>query len=333
MSDRVFKTNKEVPIGSDMTGIRKACIGLRKVVSPFVKDKVDRVLSFNMKGENVQDYIRQLLESESPVMIARFGSTELTALEGYRCAINLKNTYRYITKRIDHIGYANYIARNMWELSGFFPSNENTLNRFCELMIDLIPEVDVLGSWRIEEHLFDKELEKTIKVPLSDLEPYYFNNPWTTAIEGRKVLVVHPFEDTIRKQHERYEKLFADKRLTPNYDLQTLKAVQSIAGNKPAEFDNWFQALDWMKGEIDKRDFDVAIIGCGAYGFPLAAHVKKIGKKAVHLGGAVQYLFGIWSNAVKDSPEMNGLRNEYWVRPSLEETPQRSKVVENSRYW
>ena len=171
--------------------------------------------------------------------------------------------------------------------------------------------------------------------PLYALEPYYFDNPWTPALEGKKVLVVHPFEDTIRKQHEegRYENLFADKRLTPKYELQTLKAVQSIAGNKPAEFDDWFQALDWMKGEIGKRDFDVAIIGCGAYGFPLAAHVKRMGKKAVHLGGAVQNLFGIRSKGAEDNSNLLMLMNEYWVRPSVEETPKNNEMVENSRYW
>ena len=27
-------------------------------------------------------------------------------------------------------------------------------------------------------------------------------------------------------------------------------------------------------------------LGCGAYGFPLAAHVKRMGKKAIHMGGS-----------------------------------------------
>lgn len=315
--------------------IRKTCIGLRGLLSPFVKDKVNWSLVFDKKGGEVQDYIKELLGNDSPVMIARFGSTELTAMEGYRCAITPSNAFKYITKRIEHIGYANYIAKNMWELSGFFPSNEKTLDRFCEMMIGLIPEVDVLGSWRYQEHLFEAELKGAVKVPLPDLEPYYFDNPWTLALEGKKVLVIHPFEDTIRKQHEvgRYEHLFTDSRLTPNYELQTLKAVQSIAGNKPEGFDDWFQALDWMKAEIGKRDFDVAIIGCGAYGFPLAAYVKQIGKKAVHLGGAVQNLFGIRSRGMENDARFAQMMNEYWVRPSEEETPRGFEKVEDGLYW
>ena len=48
-----------------------------------------------------------------------------------------------------------------------------------------------------------------------------------------------------------------------------------------------------MENEIDKHDYEVCLIGCGAYGLPLAAHVKKQGKKAIHIGGALQLLFGI----------------------------------------
>ena len=128
--------------------------------------------------------------------------------------------------------------------------------------------------------------------------------------------------------------MFADKRLTPNYELHTLKAVQSIAGNKPDGFDNWFQALDWMKAEIEKHDFDIAIIGCGAYGFPLAAHVKQIGKKAIHLGGAAANLFGIKSNAVEKRNKFLAAKiNDFWVRPDDSETPQGIEMVESSRYW
>ena len=193
----------------------------------------------------------------------------------------------------------------------------------------------MLGSWRAEESAVVPYMPQVVRVPLYALEPYYFDNPWTPALEGKKVLVIHPFEDTIRKQHTagRYEHLFADSRLTPKYELQTLKAVQSIAGNKPEEFDDWFQALDWMKAEIDKRDFDIAIIGCGAYGFPLAAHVKQIGKKAIHLGGAVQNLFGIRSRGMEKDPKFVEMMNEYWVRPSEEETPRGFEKVEGGLYW
>ena len=287
------------------------------------------------EGEEVQECMRKALLSDSPCMIARFGSVELQAIVDYVYPFTLGNAVKFIKGEIPACGYAPSTIRTMHINAGFFPATKPMLDRFGQLMLECMPMVDMLGSWRKEESEVMSYMPKAVRVPLYTLEPYYFDNPWTLALEGKKVLVVHPFEYTIWKQHEkgRYEYLFEDKRLTPNYELKTLKAIQSIAGNKPDEFADWFQAMDWMKSEIDKCDFDIAIIGCGAYGFPLAAYVKQIGKKAVHLGGAVQNLFGIRSNATDKNDWMIDKVNEYWVRPSAEETPIDIEKVENSRYW
>ena len=282
-----------------------------------------------------QDKIYDMLLSEKPCMITRFGSVELQAVVDYLNPPTLKNAFRFVKGEVPAWGYAPSTIRTMLINAGFFPSTRKMLDRFGQLMLGCMPLVDMLGCWRLEESVVMPYMSQATRVPLYALEPYYFDNPWTPALEGKKVLVIHPFEETILKQHEkgRYERLFTDPRLTPNYELQTIKAVQSIAGNKPDEFDDWFQALDWMKGKIDNRDFDIAIIGCGAYGFPLAAHVKQIGKKAIHLGGAVQNLFGIDSLAMRDNDRKKRLVNEYWVYPSAEETPKNKELVENGRYW
>lgn len=71
------------------------------------------------------------------------------------------------------------------------------------------------------------------------------------------------------------------------------KSVQSIAGQK-TPYKDWFEALEKMKNDIAKIDFDVAIIGCGAYGLPLAGYIKEeLHKKSIHIGGGTQLLFGI----------------------------------------
>ena len=116
--------------------------------------------------------------------------------------------------------------------------------------------------------------------------------------------------------------------------MDVLQAVQSIAGQK-TEFEDWFAALESMKEQISNRDFDVCILGCGAYGFPLASFVKKMGKQSIHLGGVTQVLFGIkgarWERYII-YPYAN-LFNEYWVRPNDVEIPKKSKIVEGGCYW
>ncbi len=62
--------------------------------------------------------------------------------------------------------------------------------------------------------------------------------------------------------------------------------MQGIGGVCNEGFKDWFDAFEYMKAEINKSNYDICILGCGAYGFPLAAHVKRMGKKAIHMGGS-----------------------------------------------
>lgn len=286
-----------------------------------------------LSAMDVQDIIRDKLVGDSPCMIARFGSVEIQAIVDYLYPPSFRNAIKFVKGECPSWGFAPSTVQAMHINAGFFPPKRDLLDRFGGLMIDCASYVDILGSWRREETEVMSLMPRAVLVPLYALEPYYFENPWTTALEGKKVLVVHPFKDSILRQHERYKKIFSKDSLTPSYELSVLKAVQSIAGNKPEAFNDWFEALDWMKQEISRFDFDIAIIGCGAYGFPLAAHVKSIGKKAVHLGGAVQYLFGIRSSAADENKRLKPLINDYWVYPSETERPVNHQAVENSRYW
>ena len=69
------------------------------------------------------------------------------------------------------------------------------------------------------------------------------------------------------------------------------------------------------------------------YGLPLAAHVKDLGKQAVHMGGALQIFFGIKGGRWDENPKINRFYNEHWTRPLPSETPQTFQNVEEGCYW
>ena len=180
-------------------------------------------------------------------------------------------------------------------------------------------------------------------IHFESIYPFWVDNPWTRVLEGKKVLVIYPFSNSITSQYSRKDLLFKNKKILPDFELITYKPVQSAAYEK-VEFKTWFDALNHMKEEIGTIDFDVAILGCGAYGLPLAAHIKRMGKQAVHMGGGTQLLFGIkgarWDNNAyhySNLPQLNtnysSLYNEFWVRPLPEETPSAAKLVEGACYW
>jgi hypothetical protein len=145
-------------------------------------------------------------------------------------------------------------------------------------------------------------------------------------------LVIHPFSETISEQYKKRQDIFENKDVLPQFELITLKAIQTIAGNK-SQFQNWFDALNYMLEKAMSKDFEVAIIGCGAYGLPLAIKLKQVGKQAIHMGGATQILFGIKGARWDYHPIISKLYNQNWVRPAKSEIPERSYLVEESCYW
>ena len=113
--------------------------------------------------------------------------------------------------------------------------------------------------------------------------------------------------------------------------LEVIKAIQTIAGNSDPRFEDWFDALDYMKEEINEKDFDIAIIGCGAYGLPLAAYIKSIGKQAIHLAGKTQLLFGIKGKRWNNNPDIN--YTKHWISPLPEDIPDNHTKIEDGCYW
>lgn len=289
-----------------------------------------------MYGSEVSDYLAQRLDESAPLMVCRFGTTELATLTSATRQFNFSNLLRLASGDVlvRDIGIHRGLVSSLSQLSGFFPLDEDKCRRFVELMLSDMADIDVLGVWCKQEKLFESMLSDVVKVRFRDIEPYLHKNPWTRALAGRRVVIVHPFAETIERQYrEKRQLLFSNSQMLPDFELITIKAVQSIASSR-TEFSDWFEALDSMKAQLEKIEFDIAIIGCGAYGMPLAAHVKRMGKKAVHLGGQTQLLFGIkgkrWETGHE---EIHRLFNEFWVYPSEHDRPAGYKKVEGGAYW
>ena len=286
--------------------------------------------------------IYDLLCSNKPCMIGRFGSNEIESTVFTRNRMYFKyDLFNYARGKSDIWWYPDNTINRMFYNAGFFSPSTDQLDKFGEEMMKAMPLIDVLGSWCKEEGYFIDELSKATFVDLELLNPLWGSNslPWSLALEGKKVLVVHPFSETIKSQYAHRELIHKDPRILPNFSLETIKAIQSITGQKPSNFSTWFESLHYMQDEIDKKDYDICIIGCGAYGLLLAAHCKRMGKKAIHLGGATQLLFGIKGKRWEDpNYGFNGtsylsFMTPYWVRPSTKETPHKSSEIEDGCYW
>lgn len=286
--------------------------------------------------DKASEMIYNLLMQDKPCMIARFGAFELATIANYLGIQSKEHSiWKYIRSEQEQWWWNKKLISYMQSNAGFFPSTPEYLQRFGELMLKDMKELDILESWRPEEVRLKNYLPHCVAVTAEIMGPYFLKEPWTKALKGKKVLVVHPFAQTIQNQYKKKNHLFRNPNVLPEFELKAIKAVQSIGGN--SDFKDWFEALEFMKSQINAIEFDICIVGCGAYGFPIAAHVKRIGKKAVHLAGMTQLLFGIWgARWDKDNYskyDYKALRNEFWVRPDESEKPVSANNVEGGCYW
>jgi len=255
-----------------------------------------------------------------PCLVARLGSVESRILG--------ESIYR-------HCKWSRKTLKEAHRNAGIFPVHPFALSEVAVRLKRGLSQVDLLAQWQspyqvrlILDHLGDSSL----RCDLSSLEPWWMDVPWTSALVGKKVLVVHPFAATICSQYQRREHLFEDRSILPEFDLITLRPPQTL-GHGTEGFGSWIEALDHLIAQVGAIEFDVALIGCGAYGLPLGAAIKAMGKPSIHLGGALQLLFGIRGRRWEAMPQYASLMNDSWVRPSPDETPGAASKVDGGCYW
>lgn len=281
-----------------------------------------------LSADQANQYIYDRIKSGEPFLAGRFGSTELLNMRSYDFG-------GFIGQKYDKSFHFNQLC----EWSGFFPKDISLLPQFVNEMKAACKEVDFLAVWfhAFEDYYIKKTMHDNLQISyLLDFEPWAGEIHWSSALKGKKVLVIHPFENTIKCQYKKREFLFHNTDILPEFELYTLKAVQTLAGTVDSRFNTWFDALEWMYQEAMKTDFDIAIIGCGAYGLPLAAKIKKAGKQAIHLAGATQLMFGIKGKRWEENEAFAYVRkwfNESWVYPAEEDIIQNANRVENGCYW
>ena len=277
--------------------------------------------------KEASDLIYYGLTGDKPFLCARLGCTELQTIIFARKAQNpLMKPFL--------APFWGGVMHSIHNSSGFFNPSKESIYQFADLYESLMDEIDLFASWHPSERFFDKQLANKPRISIQQLGPDIEHDSWTMALKGKRVLVVHPFEKTIRKQYAKRDTLFDNPNVLPEFkELITVKAIQSIGGQVPANFKTWFDALEYMHHEMKNKEYDIAVIGCGAYGFPLACWAKQSGKKVVLLGGTTQLLFGIQGKRWFTEPGYNTeiMNKSSWVKADEDETPKQAS--NQFGYW
>lgn len=301
----------------DVNAVSRRIIGKNIFFQKYKRDVLSK-----QKGNSA---IYQAIIDGKPFMAGRYGGNELHTVADI-----------LFEKKGGKIGgLSKHVRSNMTNVAGFFPDEKEMYCKFQEVYTEAAASVDYLAVW---DMFFQAEIAERFSpnakfMEFTAIEPFYFDNPWSKALEGKKVLVIHPFEDTIQKQYKKRKFIFDNENVLPEFELVTMKSVQTLAGIRDPRFSNWFEALEYMTNQALQYDFDIALVGCGAYGFPLAANIKKAGKQVIHMGGALQIMFGIKGKRWDNHEIIGKMYNDAWVRPGENEKVCKPGLVEKGCYW
>lgn len=109
----------------------------------YLKDKIVVANERIQTLEEINVYIRDLILSGKPFLAGRSGATELFCVRTFD--FELKSKYDKVLSQMQ-----------VW--SGFSPSKTKLGNKFKDLMLVSIPEVDVMGIWMLpfEDYYLNK---------------------------------------------------------------------------------------------------------------------------------------------------------------------------------
>lgn len=269
--------------------------------------------------ENANQLIYDTIMSGKPFACVRYGMAEIG------CAIGYDQ---------DRLCGTNILPDKMKVLGPFDEKEE--VERWLAMVEEDSKDIDYCAVWfrsMMEDWVYEKYAINADFFHCRALEPYYFERPWSAALKGKKVLVINPFDDLIKEQYAKREQLFENKDILPEFELLTLSSVWFIKKGTNPEFKDWFEAMDYMRKKVHDYNFDVAILGCGPFGFHLAMEIKRMGKQAIVMGGATQILFGIKGKRWDDYPPVRRLYNEFWVRPLDKSKPEGAQILDKGCYW
>jgi len=277
--------------------------------------------------------IADLLQAPQPCAIGKIGTTELMGLE---------YLYRWIQPPWPPPASWRRPARRLYDCSGLFPVRRDIYLRWAQEYQSALHQMDYVAQWQpsdtylsvMEDLLIQELAPSAFRGSIDFLHFWGRNSPWLHTLAGLRWLVIHPFANTIRLQLPKMPLfgIFTEKcqGLLQQRAIDTrLLSCPQFAYMVPPTHRDWFHALEEMKSQMESTDFDIALVGAGAWSLPLVAHAKKIGKKGIHLGGTLQLLFGIKGTRF----DRGVMYNEHWIRPLADETPANYRLMEKGAYW
>ena len=287
------------------------------------------------------DYIQQKIDANQSFILPRISGIEN----------NVAIFTRVIRDKLhgDIEPLKTYIKKTLGAMknnAGILLESEEEIAHYSDSYLAAIENCEMMAGWDVQgnyighiaqSHAFLRNVYPSKKMfwALSlDIFHYIYNNPWTHALKGKRILLISPFGESLKEKIPIRSKIYDGVDLFPDCEFVLLKPPQTQAGENSRGFT---VELNEFKERVENiiDSFDIALVSCGGYANPICSFIYEKGKSAIYVGGVLQMYFGIlgarWIQERNDIVKL--FHNKHWSRPKVNERPRDSKKVEGGCYW
>ena len=239
------------------------------------------------------------------------------------------------------------ILSKMKKNAGINITNEHDAMQFSAMYLKAFENCEIYGGWNRLGHVYHASQDNVEKwypdkrmfCSFSFDIFHYIYSPkcWTRALKGKRLLIISPFEESIRVQLEKRAQLYDGVDLFPECTFITVKPPQTQGDERSDSFVKEISAF-FKRLDMVSEEYDIALVSCGGYGNMVCNYIYEHHRKsAIYVGGVLQMYFGIlgerWIRERPDIIKMFVDGNGAWTRPSESEKPKNYVNVEGACYW
>jgi len=288
-------------------------------------------LEFQKANLNLLNHIKKHFDNNKPFLIGRLACLEPIVV--YSVMMNSMN---------------NNLMYKLSNNAGIFCVSKESLVKWSKEYYNSMKNSTNLGIWEKEggvykwtgpsQEFFIKAIKPSQVFYAPALSAFDYVPSWTTALHGKKILIISPFTDSIESQVKsgNLARIFKhQENWFQDCSFIYVKTPQTQAGNHGGiDWEVRFHKLCRNVDSAITEDFDCALLSCGGYGMPLANYIFKKGKSAIYVGGVLQILFGVMGGRWEVERNIDEkINREFWTRPTDAEKPPNFKLVEGGCYW
>jgi hypothetical protein len=230
---------------------------------------------------------------------------------------------------------------------GIYPAELGFYPRFDAFWIEHLRALDCVGLYR-DRLAPSRRILTHYRVPgppidFHDLEPDRSTpsrdgDCYLPLFRDRRVLLICPFAGLLRNRAapEIFEAVWAKtgKRWFEPRDVQALEFPYGFARTTQRQYPTVLDLFEAIRHELEARRFDVALIAAAGLAVPIAAHVKRLGKVAIDVGGHLQVVFGILGRRWRRwSDWQERYVTEAWIDMPERYRPEETGVCDDGAYW